>query len=162
MTKENDEVLKKIWQYAKEHGHIPEDMLEYVPRRKTKPDILKELKGGSKEQMSKTNENTELENWDLFAGDWLKAEYVTEDPSKIVCTGVEIDVKEDRKQLVATVEYRGKEWSMNINRTNQSFLVRKKLMPKDLVGKVFVCTKIQVRNPSTGSMQPSLLIIDLE
>ena len=108
------------------------------------------------------DQNQELDNWDLFAGDWIKAEFVPEDTCKLPVTHIEVQMNEDDRVLVATVEYHGKTWNFSLNKTNQSAIRLKGLMPKDVVGKVFVCGKTMVRNPRTGAQQPSLVITDIE
>lgn len=99
-----------------------------------------------------------LDDWSDYAGDWIKAEYVKEFPVKLVCVGIDGMSENGRNRLVATVEYNNRTWKFDLNKTNQNFIKSDGLMPKDVIGKIFECQTIQVRNPTTGGMVGSLVI----
>ena len=104
----------------------------------------------------------DLDSWDDYAGEWIKAEFVKEVPAKIPCVDIKGIVEDGKNKLIAEIEYNNRTWSFDLNKTNQNFIRSKGIMPKDLIGRVFVCEKIKVRNPTTNSMQDSLIITDIE
>lgn len=124
----------------------------------------KKLKKARKEDKINKMETTEsskqpkLDSWDDFAGDYIKAEYVKEYPAKLVVIGVNSKFEEGRPKLICDVEYNGRTWKFDLNKTNQAEVKKTDLMPLELIGKVFVVQKIKVRNPSTNSMVDSLII----
>jgi len=104
----------------------------------------------------------DLDSWDDFAGDYIKAELIKEWPCVLVCLGVDSDVEDGRNKLIATVEYNKRQWKFDLNKTNQKFIRTKIDKPKDLAGLKITCDKTKVRNPSTGGMVDSLVITALE
>jgi hypothetical protein len=104
----------------------------------------------------------DLDTWDDFAGDYIKAEFVKEFPCYFVVTGVNGEVEDGRNKLIAEVEYNKRKWKFDLNKTNQGFIRAKKMMPKDIIGKFLFCDKTKVRNPSTGGMVDSLIVVDIK
>ena len=103
----------------------------------------------------------DLDSWDDFAGDYLKAEFIKEFPCTVICINMYGEVEDGRNKLIAEVEYNERKWKFDLNKTNQSFMRLSKLMPKDLIGKKIVVDKTKVRNPSTGGMVDSLIIVEI-
>ena len=103
----------------------------------------------------------DLDSWDDFAGDYIKAEFIKEFPAKLVCIGAGGFVQDGKNRLVADVEYNKRTWSFDLNKTNQKVVRAKGLTPRGMIGKVFVVDKVKVRNPSTNSMVDSLVITDI-
>ena len=103
-----------------------------------------------------------LEDWADFAGEWLKAEFIKEFPVKLICVGIEGVLDDGKSRLIVNIEYLGKKWKLDLNKTNQGALRSRKIMPKDVVGKTLVCEKIKVMNPSTNAQVDSLLITNVE
>ena len=104
----------------------------------------------------------DLDSWDDFAGDYIKAELVKEWPCVFVCVGVDATTEDGRNKLIATIEYKGRSWKFDLNKTNQKFIRTKISAPKELAGVKITCDKIKVRNPTTQSMVDSLIITSLE
>ena len=98
-----------------------------------------------------------LDSWDDFAGEWLKAEFMSL-PAETVCIDVEGVNEDDTNKLILTIEYKKKKWKFQVNKTNQNFIKSKNLTPKQLVGKKVIFDKIKARNPSTNAMVDSLII----
>ena len=105
-----------------------------------------------------------LDSWDDFAGEWIKGDLVTEEKPVFVVTGInaEIDDVHGKLRLIADVEYHGRKWKWDINRTNQAFIRSKKLTPKKIIGKKLTLGKTQARNPKTSQIVDSLLITNIE
>lgn len=104
----------------------------------------------------------DLNSWNDFAGDYLKAEYV-EVPNVMVVVGVEAEVEDGRNKLIADIEYKGRNWKFDLNKTNQNFVrSRGCTSPKALIGKKMSVEKIKVRNPTTNAMVDSLIITKVE
>lgn len=103
-----------------------------------------------------------LDSWDDFAGEYIKAEFVKKYPAKLVCVNVIGEVEDGRNKLIAEVEYNNRKWKFDLNKSNQAFIRHKGLSPKQVIGKVLVCDKTKVRNPSTNSMVDSLIITEVE
>jgi hypothetical protein len=103
-----------------------------------------------------------LDSWDDFAGEWIKADYISEFPAKLVCIGVEGASENGKPKLIANVEYKQRKWKFDLNKTNQNFIRASGITkPKLLIGKVLVVDKTKVRNPSLNQMVDSLVIIDI-
>lgn len=108
------------------------------------------------------NNEINLENWDDFAGDYIKAEHIKEFPGKLVCIGIEGYQQDGKAKLKAEVEYNGKKWKFDLNKTNQNFIKFENLMPKDIIGKVITVDKTKVMNPTIKRMVDSLIIVEID
>ncbi len=110
------------------------------------------------------NENTSLENWDNFLGNWLKPDVVTSTPAKVVVMKTRSDIGfEDKKQVVLTVNYNSKKFDFSLNNTNMKFLKEEaKLMPNQLINKTLILVKDKVYNPSIKKRVDSLFIDKVE
>ena len=102
-----------------------------------------------------------VDNWDDFAGVYMKAEDVKEWPLKVVPKEVSAYIQENKAKLDYVVEYSGRDRKIGINATNREIIKKKKLMPKDVIGKILVFGKIRVRNPSSNEMVDSFEILDI-
>lgn len=110
-------------------------------------------------------QDTSLESWNDFAGDFIKAEFVTDAPTKFAVKGIgsKKDEKTGRPLLIVEIEYNEREWKFDLNKTNQSFLRKNGITrPKDVVGKLLHIDKIKVRNPTTNQQVDGLSIIGIE
>ena len=104
-----------------------------------------------------------LDSWDDFAGDYIKAEFIQSFPAVFVVTNVEAETEDGRNKLIASIEFNGRAWSFDMNKTNQSFLRNNGIKsPRQIIGKKLAVDRIKVRNPSTNSMVDSLVIIKVE
>lgn len=103
-----------------------------------------------------------LDSWDDFAGDYIKAEFIKKYPAKLVCVNVDSFVQDGKNRLIAVVEYSKRTWSFDLNKTNQKIVRAANLTPRGMIGKVFTVETIKVRNPSTNSMVDSLVITNIE
>lgn len=109
------------------------------------------------DRMMEDSNQPNLDSWDDFAGDWLKAEYMKL-PAETVCVNVEGINEDGRNKLILILEYKKKQWKFEANKTNQNFIKSKGLTPKQLIGKKVIFDKIKVRNPTSNSMVDSLII----
>ena len=103
-----------------------------------------------------------VDNWDDFAGDYLKAEYIKSYPAELVCIDVETAFEEDKPKIIAVVEYNEKEFKFQLNKTNQSVVKKVCKSPKELIGKKLTVQKIKQRNPTNNSLVDSILIEKIE
>jgi hypothetical protein len=104
-----------------------------------------------------------LEKWDDFAGEYLKADLIAEFPVKLVPLTINATYDDGRPRLIIEVEYNEKTWKIELNKTNQNFIRSKGIKsPMEIVGKVLSFDKIKVRNPSTNTQVDSLAIIDID
>lgn len=103
-----------------------------------------------------------LEDWSDFAGEYIKAEWIKEFPAKLVVVSLDGEYDGTRPKIIANVEYNGRAWKFDLNKTNQSFIKAVPLNPVELIGKVLVVDKIKVRNPTTAAMVDSLVITMVE
>lgn len=108
------------------------------------------------------DEKPSIENWDDFAGDWLKADFIKTFPAQVVVIGVETAFDDNKARLMAIVEYNGREFKFDLNKTNQAEVRKVCNSPKALVGKKLILEKVKQRNPSTNSLVDSLLISKIE
>ena len=110
------------------------------------------------------NNNSNLDSWDDYLGNWLKPENVPTVPATAIVIGIRSDKDpQDENQVVLTLNYASKKWDFSLNKTNMKFIKETvKLMPKQLKDKKLTFTKIKVRNPSTKTMVDSLLIEKVE
>lgn len=110
-----------------------------------------------------TSNQPRLDSWDDFAGEYIKAEFVKEIPSKLVVIKVEGRNEDGRNKVLLTVEYNKRTWLFDINKTNMNFIRSKEIYaPKDIMGKVLIVEKTRVRNPATNSLVDSLIITDIQ
>ena len=108
-------------------------------------------------------ETPNLDKWDDFAGEYLKADIIATFPVTLVPVKAEATFDDDRARLIVDVLYNEKTWKLELNKTNQSFLRNNGVKaPKDIVGKKLVFDKIKVRNPQSNTMVDSLIITKVE
>ena len=115
--------------------------------------------------MTEQQKEIDLDSWQDFAGEYLKADLIAEFPVVLVPIDVFAFYDEERKKsrLVISVEFMRREWKFELNKTNQSFIRNKGIKsPKALIGKKLTFEKVKVRNPQTNSMVFSLLITNVE
>ena len=103
-----------------------------------------------------------LDSWNDFAGEYIKAENIKEFPAKLVVIGVRSEVKDKKPRLYAEVEYNERTWTFDLNKTNQNVVKDHKLMPKEMIGKVFTVITVKVTNPTTKGLVDSLVISNIE
>ena len=105
-----------------------------------------------------------LDQWNDFAGKFLKADMIKAFPVTLVCANVEgyFD-EEDVGHLILTLDFEGKKKQWEINKTNQKIIKDLKIAsPKALELKKITFGKVKVRNPSTQQMVDSLVIEKIE
>ena len=121
--------------------------------------ILHRARGGCK-----MSEEQNSLDWNDFAGDFIKADNVKEFPVKLVCLGIEkiVDKQTKKNKLIVEIEYADRSWKFDLNKTNRDFLQERFASPSEVIGKVLICGRVQVRNPSTNSMVWSLFIDSVE
>lgn len=99
-----------------------------------------------------------LDDWEDFSGDYLKAEDV-KFPFQVVPVQLEAEFDEkNRARLTIVFELKGRHRKIELNKTNQTFVKKGNVMPKELVGKKLTFEKTMVRNPSSGEQVPSFLM----
>lgn len=112
-----------------------------------------------------TNETQpDLDKWDDFAGEWLKAEMIKIFPVSLVCIDVEAYFDEnDKAHLILTFNFNGKKKRFEVNKTNQDVLKDLGISsPKTLDHKKVTFEKYKTRNPKTNQMVDALLINKVE
>lgn len=109
-------------------------------------------------------EKPSQENWNDYAGDFIKAEHIDVFPVTLVCNKVDGHFDEDGKaHLILELPYKNKKWSWECNKTNQKFIKDAKILkPRDLNMKKLTFEKIKVRNPATKMMVDSMVITKVE
>lgn len=107
--------------------------------------------------MTEQEQPTE-ESWDGLIDTWLKAKHFKQFPDRIFVQSVKAGLnRRGDAQLVAKVQYQGKKYLWDINKTNMRKLEKLGITkPKDLTAKSISLNKIRVRNPSTQEMVDSL------
>ena len=105
-----------------------------------------------------TEKKPNLDDWDDFAGEYLKCDDIATFPLLVACIGVEADYEDDKAKLTAIVEYKGRQRKIGLNKTNQDVIKANKITPKGLIGKKLTFGKHKVRNPTTNSLVDSFLI----
>lgn len=104
-----------------------------------------------------------LDTWDDFAGDFIKADLVQKYPALFVVKDVKANLEDGRPKLLCQIEYNGREWIFDLNKTNQNFVRNSGVKsPKALIGKKLTMAVIKVRNPTTGNLVNSLVIDKIE
>lgn len=114
--------------------------------------------------MAKEETQPSLDGWEDFAGTYLKPDLVKEFPVQLPVVNVLSSFSDDKRPMLEIVtEYNGKDWNINLNKTNQNFLRAKGIKsPKEIIGKLLVFDKMKVRNPSTNSMVDSFVLVDVK
>jgi len=103
------------------------------------------------------------ENWDDFAGEYLKAEYIKEFPLEIVIKDVETYYDDTKPRIVLITEYNGRDWKFELNKTNQNFIKSEGITgPNAAIGKKLTLNKIKARNPTTNTLVDSIIIVKVE
>ena len=110
------------------------------------------------------NNDPNLDGWDDFLGNWLKADVVPIVPAKVVVMNVRHEkTPDDTPQVVLTVNYNTKKFDFSLNKTNMKFIKEKaKLTPRQIVDKTLTLIKGKVYNPSTKQRMDSLFIDKVE
>ena len=102
-------------------------------------------------------------DWNNYAGDYIKADNVKDFPCKFPVIGInEEDGRDNKKQLYMEVEYADRTWKFTLNASNRNFLKQRFADPGEVIGKVVVCNRVKVQNPSTKQTVWSLTIENVE
>ena len=106
----------------------------------------------------------DLDKWDDFAGDWLKAEMIKKFPATLICMRVEAYFDEAEKaHLILTFNFNSKKKKFEVNKTNQDVIKKLGILsPKLLEHKKITFGSVKVRNPQTKAMVDSLLINSID
>lgn len=108
------------------------------------------------------NKKPNLDGWDDFAGQWLKADIIKQWPVSLAVIDVDGQIAEGKAKMWIVTEYpAGMQRNLNINKTNQNFIKAKNLFPRQLIGKVLVFNKCRVRDPK-GVMVDSFELIEIK
>lgn len=108
-----------------------------------------------------TEQNVSTESWDGLLSRYLKADNLTQDTEKFVCTEANIDNIDGDKKLVLDLERNKGEdkFQFTCNKTNMRFLLNKGISkPKEVIGKKIALTKVKATNPQTKREVDSLRI----
>ncbi len=111
-----------------------------------------------------TESQPDLNSWDDFMGNWLKAEHIKSWPAEVVVYSVkgEFDDK-DKAHLILDVAYNNRKYKWEPNVTNQQIIREMGIpSPKALEGKKIVFRKVMNFNPQIGRKVPSLEIQDIK
>jgi hypothetical protein len=103
-----------------------------------------------------------LEKWNDFAGDYLKADLVHEFPVTLVPIGIDSEFKDGKPLMTLDVEFDGKKWKLNLNKTNQNFIRALGLMPREVIGRKLIFDLVKNRNPQTGKAVDSFELIKID
>ncbi len=107
--------------------------------------------------------NTMLDSWDAFSGNYLKADEVNSEEDAYVCTKVEVSGEGVDIVPVLTLERNELPKLFTLNKTNIKFLKEKEMtIPKELVGHKLYFRKVKVNNPTTGEEVDGLRISKVE
>lgn len=105
-----------------------------------------------------------LDSWDSFSSNFLKAVDVQSEDDAYVC--IKVDETEDRDgnlKVRLTLERGESEYSFDLNKTNISKLKELKVeSPRKLIEKKLFFRKALARNPSTNKEVDSLRISKIE
>ena len=118
----------------------------------------------AKEDQEQKQEAPNTDSWNDFAGDYIKPELVKEWPLVVACKDIESSFNEGRAQLAVKFEYSGRDWLMNINKTNQDLIRKEHKLgsPKELIGKKLTFNKTKARNPATNALVDSFVLEKIE
>jgi hypothetical protein len=109
------------------------------------------------------NNKPNLDDWSDFSGSYLKPECVKKFPVTLVCVNVDGEIKDDRARMWIETEYpAGRKWKLNINKTNQSLIRIKGLLPRQLIGKKMIFDKCKVRDPTKNTIVDGFSLIDIQ
>lgn len=119
---------------------------------------LKVMKGGRKNAMSEKD----LDSWDKFSSNFIKAADVASENDAYVCIGVN-QTEDDLPKVRLTLEMEENEYSFDLNKTNIGKLKELKIeSPRKLIGKKIYFKKVLARNPSTKKEVDSLRVYKIE
>ena len=110
------------------------------------------------------NQAPSTDSWDDFVDTYLKAEHIAHWPGKVFVAFVKSNLSpKDKIQLICDVQYDGKKYKWDCNKTNMKKLIKLGIKaPKDLQNKSIIFNKIRVQNPSTGQSVDSLEVEKIE
>ena len=96
------------------------------------------------------NEQTSLDSWDDFTGNWIKAEHFKKFPDDTFVAYVKPDVDKDGNGiLVLDLQYAGRKWKKQLNKTDIRTLKGLGIKnPRELANKSITWEKVKVYDPS--------------
>jgi len=104
-----------------------------------------------------------LDNWNDFAGVFLKCDLIKEWPLIVVPIKVEAGFEEGKAKLIIEFLYMNRNWKLGLNKSNQEILRKSGLVsPNAIVGKKLTFEKIKARNPTLNLMVDSLILTKVE
>lgn len=104
----------------------------------------------------------DLDNWDKFSSNFIKATDVASENDAYVCIAVS-QTDEDNPKVRLTLERNESEYSFDLNKTNIAKLKELKIeSPRKLIGKKLFFKKVLARNPATNKEVDSLRIYKVE
>lgn len=106
------------------------------------------------------NQNTNLESWDDFKGDWLKAQMIKNFNDTFPVTNVASDTNpEGKDQVVLTLQIYTKKKKYSLNQANIKVCEDAGITsPLQLKGKMLKFAKIQTYSPTEKKRVDSLII----
>ena len=82
-------------------------------------------------------EQNNLDSWDSFTGEWLKADEIASEMDGSPCLNVNSENENGKSSLILTLERAGIKKKFGVNITNAKKLKELKIVkPKDLIGKI--------------------------
>lgn len=104
----------------------------------------------------------ELDSWDKFTSNFIKASDVSNESEAYVCISVE-QTDDDQPKVRLTLERGEREFIFDLNKTNINNLKDLKVeSPKKLIGKKIYFKKVLARNPNTNKEVDSLRIYKID
>jgi len=114
------------------------------------------------EQEKKPN----VDSWNDYVGDYLKPELVKEFPLNVAVKDLVSSFNAGKAQLAVKVEYLGRDWLINLNKTNQDLIRKNKKpaikTPRELIGKKLTFDKTKVWNPALKQHVDGFIVDSLE
>jgi len=109
-----------------------------------------------------TEEKPDLDRWDDFSGKFIKTDLV-KFPLVIVPVSLDAEYDENNKpRMVIEFSLNGRNWNLELNKTNQNFIRSSGFVPSGIIGKKLTFDTTKVRNPSSNQMVDSFLLTGIE
>jgi hypothetical protein len=106
--------------------------------------------------------NNNLDNWDKYSSNFLKADDVKNEQDAYVCIAVE-EADDDIPKIRITLEREERDYSFDLNKTNIAKLKELGIKsPKGIIGKKLYFKKVLARNPVTNKEVDSLRIYKVD
>ena len=108
-------------------------------------------------------ENNNLDSWDAFTGNYLRAEDVKSKDDVYVCVNATEELFDEKKKVKLTLERNEIPKDFTLNATNIKAIRDLGFeSPKSVIGCKICFDTVKQRNPNTNTMVDSLLIRSVE